>query len=330
MSRVQVESRLLRWACERARVELAALVERFPQIPAWERGEKQPTLRQLEAFAKATHTPVGLLLLPEPPEEHLPVPDFRTIADEPIGRPSADLLDTLYLCQQRQAWYRDFAQVTGDRPLEFVGSVRLTHEVEAVAEGIRETLGFALVDDLAPLVFISGADTKAAQMFTLAHELAHLWLGESALSDSDARHVPGHEVERWCNLVAAEILAPLAVFRREHDADAELRDELDRLARRFKVSTLVVLRRIRDAGALTPEAYRAAYRSELDRIRRLPRGDDGNFYLTLGARVSKRFAHAMIANTLEGRSSFTEAFRLLGFKKMETFRKLGTSLRVIA
>ena len=324
---------------------------------------------------------MGLLLLPEPPEEHLPIPDFRTVADEPVGRPSV-ICSTRSICaSSAKRGYRDFAQVTGDRPLEFVGSVRLTHEVEAVAEDIRETLGFdleerrrlptwtdalrcfieradaagvlvmvsgvvgsnnrrkldpgefrgfALVDDLAPLVFINGADTKAAQMFTLAHELAHLWLGESALSDSDARHVPGHEVERWCNLVAAEVLAPLAVFRREHDADAELRDELDRLARRFKVSTLVVLRRIRDAGALTPEAYRAAYKSELDRIRRLPRGGGGNFYLTLGARVSKRFAHAMVASTLEGRSSFTEAFRLLGFKKMETFRKLGTSLGVIA
>ena len=380
MSRIPVKPELLRWACERARVDPAALAERLPQLPAWERGEGQPTLRQLEAFAKATHTPVGLLLLPEPPDEQLPIPDFRTIADEPIGRPSADLLDTLYLCQQRQAWYHDFALVAGDRPREFVGSARLTHGIEAVAEDIRKSLGFdleerrrlptwtdalrrfigqadgagilvmvsgvvgsnnrrkldpgefrgfALVDDLAPLVFINGADTKTAQMFTLAHELAHIWLGESALSDSDARHVPGHEVERWCNQVAAEVLAPLAVIRREHDPDAGLRGELNRLARRFKVSTLVVLRRIHDAGTLAPEAYRAAYTSELERVRRLSRGGGGNFYLTLGARVSTRFAHAMVENTLEGRTSFTEAFRLLGFRKMETFRKLGASLGVI-
>ena len=101
--------------------------------------------------------------------------------------------------------------------------------------------GFAMVDDLAPLVFINGADTKAAQMFTLAHELAHIWLGKSALSDSEARHAPAHEVERWCNLVAEEALAPIAVFRQEHDAAAELRNELDRLARHFKASALVVL-----------------------------------------------------------------------------------------
>ena len=101
----------------------------FPNFQRGGRGEGQPTLRQLEAFAKATHTPVGLLLLPEPPEERLPIPDFRTIGDEPIGRPSVDLLDTLYPCRQRQVWYGDFARMTGDRPLNFVGSVRLTHEL---------------------------------------------------------------------------------------------------------------------------------------------------------------------------------------------------------
>jgi Zn-dependent peptidase ImmA (M78 family) len=165
-------------------------------------------------------------------------------------------------------------------------------------------------------------------MFTLAHELAHIWLGQSALSDVAPVSSPSQAVEVWCNRVAAEILVPLSIFREEYNPKAMLRDELDRLARRFKVSTLVVLRRIHDAGGLLADEFWREYRRELERLRAMPTGGGGNFYLTLGARASKRFARALVVSTLEGRSSFTEAFRLLGLKKMVTFQELGHSLGV--
>jgi len=135
-------------------------------------------------------------------------------------------------------------------------------------------------------------------------------------------------VERWCNQVAAELLVPLEVLSIEYDRHADPLTETNRLARRFKVSTLVILRRINDAGGLTRAELREAYETEIERLRAIPKGSGGDFYLTLGARVSKRFARALVLSTLEGRSSFTEAFRLLGFKKMATFRDLGHSLGV--
>jgi Zn-dependent peptidase ImmA (M78 family) len=185
-----------------------------------------------------------------------------------------------------------------------------------------------MADELAPLVFSNGADTKAAQMFTLAHELAHVWLGQSAVSDAQALTVPDHEVEGWCNRVAAELLVPLAVLRDEYQPRGELDDEVARLARRFKVSTLVILRRIHDAGGIAREPFWQAYQAEVDRIRAIPKGSGGNFYLTQAVRVSKRFARALVVSTWEGHSSFTEAFRLLGVKKMATFQELGRSLGV--
>lgn len=379
MNRVEVKPDLLRWARERAGLSTGALARRFPKLEAWERGALHPTLKQLEGFARATHTPVGFLFLDSPPAERVPIPDFRTVAQARMGHPSPDLLDTIYLCQQRQDWYREFARSTGERPLDFVDSARLGDDVVATADRIRHTLsfdveerrrlstwtealrrfiaqadalgvlvmvsgivgsnthraldpdefrGFALADPLAPLVFVNGADTKAAQMFTLGHELAHLWLGQSAVSDAQAVAEPDQETERWCNRVAAELLVPLDLIRAEYDEKAALRSELDRLARRFKVSTLVVLRRIFDAGGLSRAELWAAYDEELSHLREMPAGSGGNFYLSLPARVSKRFARALVVSTLEGRTSFTESFRLLGVRKMTTFQELGHSLGV--
>lgn len=379
MSRVAVEPALLRWARDRAGLTVEALTPKFPKLAEWDREEVQPTLKQLESFAKATLTPIGYLFLQEPPDERLPIPDFRTVRDQDVRRPSPNLLDALYLCQQRQDWYRDFARSTGEAPLSFVGSLQLSADVVTAATRIRDALGFdieerrllptwtdalrrfieladtlgvlvmvsgvvgsnshrhldpeefrgfVLADPLAPLVFINGADTKAAQMFTLAHELAHLWLGQSAVSDAQAASVPNLAVERWCNRVAAELLVPLDLMRDAYDATAQLRIEVDRLARRFKVSTLVILRRIHDAGGLTQDDLWLAYDQELARLRARPKGSGGDFYLTLGARVSKRLARALVVSTLEGRTSFTESFRLLGVKKLSTFQDLGRSLSV--
>lgn len=382
MNRVAIQPDLLRWARERAGLSADALVRRFPKLESWESGELHPTLKQLEGFAKATHTPVGFLFLTEPPVERVPIPDFRTVARARMEHPSPDLLDTIYLCQQRQDWYRDFARSMGARPLELVGSARIGDDVVTTAGRIRQALGFdveerrrmptwtdalrrfiaqadergilvmvsgvvgnnthrhldpdefrgfALADPLAPLVFINGADTKAAQMFTLAHELAHVWLGQSAVSDAQAvvePDQPEQGTERWCNRVAAELLVPLDLLSAEYDRSADLKSELARLARRFKVSTLVILRRIHDAGGISRAELWTAYEEELARLRQMPRGSGGDFYLTLPARVSKRFARALVVSTLEGRTSFTESFRLLGVKKMATFRELGDKLGV--
>ena len=144
MMRVEVRPELVRWARERSGLDMAALGHRFPHIDAWERGETRPTLKQLEGFAKATHTPVGYLFLQEPPVERMPIPDFRTVANERVGHPSPDLLDIVYICQQRQDWYRDFARSMGDEPLTFVGSVRVAGDVVRTATRIRRALGFDL------------------------------------------------------------------------------------------------------------------------------------------------------------------------------------------
>lgn len=191
-------------------------------------------------------------------------------------------------------------------------------------------------DPLAPLIFINGSDTKSAQMFTLAHELVHIWAGESAVDDAQASSISGNAIEKWCNQVAAEILVPIAAFKQEYQSAAGRDAELQRLSRRFKVSTLVILRRMLDAGGLSEKEFWEAYRTEVKRLSavimlRKEKGEGGgDFYLTTAARVSKRFARAIIGSTLEGQTLHRDAFRMLGFAKLDTFRELGRGLGVIA
>jgi len=192
-----------------------------------------------------------------------------------------------------------------------------------------EFRGFALADPAAPLIFINGADSKSGQMFTLAHELAHLALGESALSNAEASTFPDQRTERWCDQVAAEILVPMADFRRELNAVEPLNEATARLARVFKVSTLVILRRLFEAGAIrNRETFWQAWRAESDRLQEIvpAAATGGDFYRTLGARVSRRFEYALVSSALAGRTSFTEAFRLLGCKRIATFDNLAQRL----
>lgn len=379
--RVPVRPEMLVWARERSRLEPEGLFGRFPALHDWETGSKQPTLKQLEDFSKATHTPVGYLFLPQPPDEPLPVPDFRTIGGVEIGHGSPDLLDTLYQCQQRQDWYRDYARLHREPRVPFVATLTVQTDTVEAASKMRDVLefaasergsswtealrrladeadrhrvlvmvngvvgsnthrklnpqefrGFALVDDLAPVIFVNGADTKAAQIFTLAHELAHIWLGQSALSDADMTHASSNAVERWCNRVAAEFLLPIADLEGYVLNRDALTDELEKLARQFKVSTLVALRRLYDAKYLSDAEYREAFVAERERVLALMEesggGSGGNFYNTQPVRVGKRFARALIESTLEGQTLHRDAFQMLGFKKVSTFHELAARLGV--
>ncbi len=384
MTRVSVRPEMLNWAVERARMTPDDLQARFAKLPEWLEGEVLPTLKQLENFAKAVHVPIGYLFLPEPPDEPLPIPDFRTVDGRQLAKPSPNLLEMIYACQERQSWYADFARLYQDPELEFVGSATLDDTPpEDAAERIRAYLGFsveerrdcgtwtdalrlfirqadqagilvmisgvvfsnnnrpldteefrgfALVDRRAPLVFINGSDSKAAQMFTLAHELAHIWLGASALSNASAAPLAGYRREEvWCNKVAAELLAPLAAVRAETRDDEVLDQTLSRLARHFKVSKLVILRRLLDAGALDRLAFNTAWRDEVDRLREIKQqfNGGGDFYRTTLSRVSHRFARALVVSTLEGQTLYRDAFRMLGVKKTETFNNLGREVGVM-
>jgi Zn-dependent peptidase ImmA (M78 family) len=372
-----LKPQVLRWARERAGLSTRELAEKLKTKPEvvrdWELSGEL-SFSRAEKLAKVTYTPFGYLYLETPPEEKLPVPDFRTVAGKELKRPSPDLLDVLYDALRRQDWFRDYLIAYGEEPLSFVGSIKLEDSPDEVATRIRhgihldtevrsnarnweealrlqiegmeesgvlvmrsgivgnnthrqlsvdEFRGFALSDPYAPLVFINSRDSKGAQMFTLAHEIVHIWLGVSGVSNLEATYAPNHRIERFCNRVAAEMLVPAAELRAEWHTVRNQPTPLVGLARRFKVSSLVLLRRLRDLRFISQAQFERQYSEEEKRFeeRATQSTGGGDFYLTQRTRTGTRFAKALIESVLEGRTTYRDAFQLLGIRKIETFNE---------
>ena len=177
-----------------------------------------------------------------------------------------------------------------------------------------EFRGFVLVDDYAPLVFVNNADAKSAQMFTLAHELAHVFLGSSAAFDLRGMQPADDPTEQACNRAAAEFLVPSDLLRDAWHVTRSDDTAFQAIARRFKVSEIVAARRALDLKLITRDEFRDFY-SENQSSRNLgpSRGSGGgNFYANQNFRVGRPFAAAVVQATREGNLLYSEAYRLTG------------------
>ena len=138
---ITLQPEVLRWARERAgfdRPELAHKLNVSPErVLEWERNGKI-SVAQADRLAQRTHTALGFLYLTEPPEERLPIPDFRTRDNAPP--PSSDLLETIYLMQRRQAWMRDELIEGGAEPLDFIGAYSTDAHPRQVGVTMRDAL----------------------------------------------------------------------------------------------------------------------------------------------------------------------------------------------
>ncbi len=172
---------------------------------------------------------------------------------------------------------------------------------------VSECRGFALVNKIAPYIFVNSNDAATAQLFTLAHEAAHLLLGISA-GHAAADTLCKETGERYCDRIAAEFLVPAVELHNVWNGN--LKDA----ARKFHVSESVIARRAHDAGLLSPEAYRQFWMEYAGRPPYMKRkaGRGGNFYRTSMKRIGRLFATHIKNAVGSRRLSYTEAYRLTG------------------
>lgn len=360
---VNINVDMLSWAIARAGFDLHEFTVKVPKVLAWLQGEKKPTLKQLEDFSKKVHLPFGYFFLPEPPQEPLPIPFFRTNNTQ-ATKVSVNVYDTILLIQQRQDWLRDYLFESDFDELEFVGKFRTNLDVHSIVQDIRETLGlaenwacqfakwehalehlvqhieekriitvfngivennthrpidveecrgFVLVDKIAPFMFINNADGKAAQMFTIVHELAHIWTGKSAGFDFRKLEPANDPIEIVCDKVAAEFLVPEVVFREIWKMHP---NNISKASKYFKVSEIVIARRALDLHFWTKEHFFIFYNEykarEFDK--KANQSGGGDFYATTKKRLSLTYA-AHINNAVKsGKLLYRDAYKLTSLK----------------
>src|SRR5882724_13210177 len=135
---VNIKPELLRWAIKRSGLAIGDYKE---GVEKWLSGEKKPTHDQLEKFARRAMVPFGYLFLEQPPNEDLPVPDYRTRTDEGVREPSPNLIETIFEMQTRQDWLGEYLAEEGHAELPFVGSAKIGANIRPLAQRMHEELG---------------------------------------------------------------------------------------------------------------------------------------------------------------------------------------------
>ncbi len=182
---------------------------------------------------------------------------------------------------------------------------------------VEDFRGFALCDPLAPLIFLNGADAPAAQFFTFAHELAHIWTGQSGIGETrpEVSSAAFLETERFCDVVAAEVLVPQAEFQQRWNRNLELAENARALSRIFRVSPLVTARRALDLGMVPWESYDGFYRAEIDLWHGTQQGrGGGDYYRNIPARNGRRLTAAVVTKALQREMLWRDAARLLAIQ----------------
>ena len=195
---------------------------------------------------------------------------------------------------------------------------------------VQEFRGFALCDKYAPLIFVNGVDSESAKVFTLAHELAHIWVGKEGLSGFEgviASNEDSGDEEKFCDAVAAEFLLPEnELIQCWHEIKRQDKP-YNVLAKKFKISPIVAARRVLDLkliGRKTFFEFYHKYTAE-ENHKKKRNGDGGDFYRNQNYRIGKRFGLEIIRAAKEGRLSFRDAYRMTGLEG-KTFKKYGRYL----
>lgn len=367
-----INREIIEWAIIRNGNSVEEFYSLNPEVEKWTKGEKYPTLKQLENFTHKVHVPFGYMFLPKPPEEKISMPFFRTANKTNANKVSLNVYHTIQIIKDRQNWLTEYLEALDFPDLNFVGKYNLDDNYQKIVNDIRNVLqleidwavkydnweqaldylthkieeagiivtfngivgtnthrvievkdcrGFVLVNKKAPFLFINSTDAKAAQMFTLIHELAHVWLGESVGFDNENLLPAEVPIEKLSDKIAAEFLVPEVYFLKKWETTRDFKY----LSKIFKVSPIVIGRRALDLKLIDLNQFLSFYNEYMTelKLRKSSQSSGGDFYATAKKRVSLRFA-AFVNNAVnDNMLLYRDAYRLTNMKG-DTYKKFVT------
>jgi len=194
---------------------------------------------------------------------------------------------------------------------------------------LNEFRAFSLINSLVPLIFINAKDSPSGKLFSLLHEFVHIGVGESNLLNIEDWHSWNNvsPLETFCNKVVAEILVPERDFHQVWaSADGDIETKVSRLAAQFRCSHSVIVRRCLDNGFISQSDYSKLQRKARLLAQKTDKGSGGDYWATLLSRADHRFLKALESSINEGRTPYTEAFRLTN-TNLSTFEPMMQQVR---
>jgi len=193
---------------------------------------------------------------------------------------------------------------------------------------IEEFRAFTLIDDYAPLIFINSADSKGGKLFSLLHEFIHIGVAQNSLYNAWRDDFPVvSPIETFCNGVTAEIIVPIDLFKNKWKSiSSDKNMKMSSLSGYFKCSQLVIARRAYNLRFINESEYAVAAAEAKQGFSQKTDSGGGDYYRTQATRIDHRFLCALESSVIEGKTLYTDAFRLTNTNR-GTFENLLAEVR---
>ena len=195
---------------------------------------------------------------------------------------------------------------------------------------VNEFRAFAMVNEWAPLIFINGADSAGGRLFSLFHELVHLWIGENDLYNDTKYSANGIKpIEVTCNAVAGALMVPKTVFlyKWNNNTNDDIHEKIKELARMFRCSSSVIARRALDNKKIDQNVYNMVIADAIEAYiqTKQEKSSGGDYYRVARSKLDGVVVRALCESVNSGRTSFTEAYRLTNTTS-KTFSEVASGL----